>query len=204
MRQFRRTRDFVKQHASYCRGSEGVPEIALPHDSSPKQNGWNPGGKLILCTGAACSMLLDNHYGVDVLDTRMLLPRLGEFPVVVVPEINALRPELVDALKSYVEAGGRLLASGVDNIADFGADYFGFDHWRVETESPLQGHTWYFSADKDAAPLYFPSPTAPTAASRWPVPNGVSERPRPMRRGQKSFSHPMCRRNRRPDWPRSV
>lgn len=171
MRQFRRVRDFIKEHAPYCRGSEGVPEIALLHDNSPARDCRNPGDRLILCTGAACSMLLDNHYGVDVLDTRMLLPRLGEFPVVVVPEIGSLRPELVDALKSYVEAGGRLLVSGVDNIADFGADYFGFAHWRVETESPLQGRTWYFAADKDATPLYFLSNGAdgcfPLASSKW-------------------------------------
>ena len=172
MRQYRHVRDFVKARESFCRGSEGIPEIALLHDRSDSQPEREIHAWMHLPTRPATSMLLDNHYGVDVLDTRGLLPRLKEFPMVVIPETGTLKPELTAALKQYVEDGGRLLVAGVDSIANFGADYFGFAEWSVETECSFKGRPWtMLPLVKDATPYYYVSNGAdgvfPVSSEKW-------------------------------------
>lgn len=121
MRQYRKVRDFIKARESFCRGSETVPEIALLHERSDSQEERGIQNWIFLPSTPATSMLIDNHYGVDLLDARRLLPRLKDFPMVVIPETGELKPEVTDALKTYVENGGRLLVAGVDSIANFGA-----------------------------------------------------------------------------------
>lgn len=156
MRRYRKVRDFVKARAPFCRGSESVPEIALLHERGNSQPERGIQNWLFLPTVPATAMLLDNHYGVDVLDARTLLLHLKGFPMVVIPETGELKPELTAALKQYVEDGGRLLVAGVDSIANFGADYFGFADWSVETESSFEGSPWAFEPlVKDAVPYYY-------------------------------------------------
>ena len=172
LRQYRPVRDFVKARESFCRGSESVPEIALLHERSNSQPEREIQAWMHLPTRPACAMLLDNHYGVDVLDTRTLLSRLTDFPMVVIPETGELKPELTAALKQYVENGGRLLAVGVDSIANFGADYFGFAEWSVETESALKGKPWtMLPLVKDSTPYYYVSNGAdgvfPVSSAEW-------------------------------------
>ena len=69
--------------------------------------------------------LLECHYGVDLLDEWAILPRLADFPVVVVPEQNCMSDEMVAALKDYVKAGGRLLVSGAKSFDRFGEEFLG-------------------------------------------------------------------------------
>ena len=66
--------------------------------------------------------LLECHYGVDVLDEWAFLPRLARFPVVVVPEQTFLSQKMVDALKTYVRSGGKLLVSGAEAFERFGSE----------------------------------------------------------------------------------
>lgn len=171
MRQYRKVRDFIKARESFCRGSETVPEIALLHERSDSQEERGIQNWIFLPSTPATSMLIDNHYGVDLLDARGLLPRLKDFPMVVIPETGELKPEVTDALKTYVENGGRLLVAGVDSIANFGADYFGFADWSVETESSFKGAPWSFEPlVKDATPYYYLSDgdgVFPVGSAKW-------------------------------------
>ena len=93
--------------------------------------------------------LLEKHYGVDVLDEWALLPRLNEFPVVVVPERHALSDEMVAALKSYVEGGGRLMVSGSESFPTFGGKFLG-----VTKGKEVEETIYHIGTGKEAAPFY--------------------------------------------------
>lgn len=180
MRQYRKVRDFVKERAPFCRGSESVPEIALLHERSRSGKERGIQDWMVLPSRYATAMLLDNHYGVDVLGAGTLLRHLKDFPMVVIPETGELRPEVTEALKQYVENGGRLLVAGVDSIGNFGADYFGFAGWSVETESAFKGKAWAFEPlVKDAVPYYYVSNGAdgvfPVASEKWGLGTAGSE-----------------------------
>ncbi|MCD6335814.1 MAG: beta-galactosidase trimerization domain-containing protein [Candidatus Latescibacteria bacterium] len=75
--------------------------------------------------------LLENHFGVDILDEWALLPHLSEFPVVVAPEQHAMSDEMVEALKDYVERGGKLLISGAESFDRFGESFLGVTNGRL-------------------------------------------------------------------------
>jgi hypothetical protein len=80
-----------------------------------------------------CS-LLENHYGVDIMDEWALKPRLGDFPLIVAPEQDNMSDAMVDALRGYVRDGGRLLVSGAAALDRFGARFFGVSSGKVEQE----------------------------------------------------------------------
>jgi hypothetical protein len=79
--------------------------------------------------------LLECHRGVDVLDEWALLPRLSQFPVVVVPEQERMSQKMVDALKQYVRAGGKLLVAGAAVFDRFGNEFLGVKGSRVESRN---------------------------------------------------------------------
>ncbi len=60
----------------------------------------------------ALHALLESGYSVDILAEHQLAPRLGEFPLVVIPNAHKLSPEFTDAVLRYVEDGGSLLLLG--------------------------------------------------------------------------------------------
>ena len=120
---------FVKQRRSLCQGAETIPQVAILHSEHHLRA--NPTGRNLMwdvdvapVQGAVCS-LLECHYGVDLLDEWAILPRLADFPVVVVPEQNCMSDEMVAALKDYVKAGGRLLVSGAKAFDRFGEEFLG-------------------------------------------------------------------------------
>lgn len=56
--------------------------------------------------------LLELHYSVDILAEHQLMPRLAEFPLVVVPDSYKLAEDFKQALLTYVKNGGSLLLLG--------------------------------------------------------------------------------------------
>jgi hypothetical protein len=60
----------------------------------------------------ALHMLLALHYSVDILAEHQLIPRLDEFPLVVIPDSPKVGREFQEALPAYVEKGGSLLLLG--------------------------------------------------------------------------------------------
>ena len=83
--------------------------------------------------GAVFAML-ENSYGVDILDEWALLPRLTEFPMIVVPEQTDMSAEMVDALKKYTQEGGALLVSGSGMYNRFGSEFLGFAGEETEND----------------------------------------------------------------------
>ncbi len=119
---------FVKARRSLCTGTGTVPQVAVLHSehhyrSLPSKNlhwGYDTDG-----VRGAVYAILESSYGVDVLDEWALLPRLAEFPMVVVPEQDRMSDAMVGALKEYALAGGRLLVTGARCLERFGAEFFG-------------------------------------------------------------------------------
>jgi hypothetical protein len=70
--------------------------------------------------------LLDNQYSVEVLSEHHLSGRMGEYGLIVVPEIETLAPDFRAELLDYVRAGGGLLVVGA-RAANFFAPELGVD-----------------------------------------------------------------------------
>lgn len=136
--------EFVRERREICQDCETIPQIAILHSEYHVRS--TPNGKNLMYNidvdpirGATYS-LLEKHYGVDILDEWALLPRLEEFPVIVVPERDKLSQEMVEALKGYVKNGGRLLVTGAESFTPFGADFLGV------TEGKIADKATYFVA----------------------------------------------------------
>ena len=144
---------FVKKRRALCQGSESIPQIAVLHSETHlrrtvqgKNLKWDTDIKPVMGVTFA---LLENHFGVDVLDEWALLPRLAEFPVVVVPERHALSEEMVNALKEYVHGGGKLLVTGAESFERFGSAFLGVSAGKLERDA-----TYYVPAADAATPLF--------------------------------------------------
>ncbi len=107
--------DFCRARQSICQDSETVPQVVLllPADDLMRRS------ERVLHTGGvreqvegALHALLDLHYSVDVLAEWNLQQRLGEYPLVVVPDAEVLAEGFREALVEYARAGGSLLLVG--------------------------------------------------------------------------------------------
>jgi hypothetical protein len=109
--------------AAFCRAREAashksstVPQVALLLSS---ESFWDksdavfaPWGDVFLELEGALHALLNLHYSVDILAEHQLQPRLGEFPLVIIPDSHKLTGEFRKALTNYVDQGGNLLLLG--------------------------------------------------------------------------------------------
>ncbi len=153
MRRLREMGRFVKARRALCHGTETIPQVAVLHSEhharatvTGQNLFWNVDTAPV--EGAVFS-LLENHYGVDVLDEWALLPRLAEFPVVVVPEQHAMSEEMVASLKTYVRNGGKLLLSGAALFDRFGGEFLG-----VTAGTLGENMTYHLPAADGAAPVF--------------------------------------------------
>ena len=153
MRRLRAMGRFVKARRALCQETETIPQIAVLHSEhhayatvTGTNLFWNV--DVAPVEGAVFS-LLENHYGVDVLDEWALLPRLAEFPVVVVPEQCAMSAAMVAALQTYVTRGGKLLLTGAALFDRFGGDFLG-----VTPGTLVQNTTYHLPAADGATPVY--------------------------------------------------
>lgn len=144
---------FVKARRKLCGRSETLPQVAVLH-SEEHLRSTTRGESLMFSadlTGpeGATYALLENHYGADLLDEVQMLQRLDDYPVVVAPNRNAMSETLVDALKDYVQQGGRLLLTGADAWDRFGGRFLGVRKGRVEENT-----TFYLPHDDERFPAF--------------------------------------------------
>jgi hypothetical protein len=144
---------FVKARRHLCQHTETVPQIAVLHSEHHLFSDVR--GKNLLWTmdtgpvQGAVFALLENSYGVDVLDEWALLPRLAEFPLIVAPEQVRMSDEMVSALKRYVANGGNLLVTGSEMFDRFGEAFFGARSVEVQEEK-----SYALPAADGEVPLY--------------------------------------------------
>ena len=130
---------FVKARRTICQHTTTIPQVAILHSEHhlyshvrSKNLFWGPDAKSV--QGGTYS-LLENSYGVDILDEWALKSRLAEFPVIVAPEQTRMSDQMVADLIGYVEAGGSLLLTGSDMYDRFGEEFLGFRSLDVETDT---------------------------------------------------------------------
>lgn len=114
--------DVMHDVAQFCRdrqalshNAELVPQIALLHagpDAYPAE------GPLFVSIGfvdhalGVLEALLGAQHVVDIRMPHQLAGRLGDYPLIVVPEWRTLPEDFLKELRSYVHDGGNLLAIG--------------------------------------------------------------------------------------------
>ncbi len=124
----REVADFVHARRDCCFRSKPVPQVAVLHsheammEKSDRVYTW--WGTELREVEGALHALLESHYVADVMSEYMLEDRMGEYPVVVVPNSAPLTDAFVARLKAYVRDGGSLLLAGPDCVAPF-ADCLG-------------------------------------------------------------------------------
>ena len=111
-----RVADFCRERKEASFKSKTVPQVALLLSS---ESHWDKSDRVFSPWGGefddlegALHALLELHYSVDVLAEHELQPRLGEFPLVVVPDSPKLTDEFKKALLDYAQRGGSLLLLG--------------------------------------------------------------------------------------------
>ena len=144
---------FVRKRLPVCRGTVPHPQVAVLHSEHhfratvvTSKLRW--GVDTASVEGAVYS-LLENHFGVDVLDEWALASRLAEFPCIVVPEQHALSDGMVVALKRYVEEGGCLLVSGVECGARWPDRFLG-----VTGKKTASNATYCIPAGRESVPVW--------------------------------------------------
>jgi len=144
---------FVKARRAVCQRTETIPQIAVLHSEhhlfsrvTGKNLMWSGG---VTPVQGAVFALLENGYGVDILDEWALRRRIAEFPLVVAPEQTRMSDEMVADLKSYVSNGGALLLTGSDMYGRFGEEFLGFQGDVTEEKT-----TYALPADDGSVPLY--------------------------------------------------
>ena len=120
---------FVKRRRRLCQNTETLPMAAVLHSEVHYYSKCHSPNLLfgydIAPVEGATWLLSDCHYGVDILDEWAIRDKLADFPVVVVPEQIRMSDAMVDALKRYVQGGGRLFLTGVGMEQRFGLDFLG-------------------------------------------------------------------------------
>jgi hypothetical protein len=153
LRRLREVGQFIQRRRALCQGTTTIPQVAVLH-SEHHLRATTRGKNLMWSVDVApvrgaVFALLENHLGVDVLDEWALLPRLKEFPVVVVPERHALSEQMVTALRDYVRGGGRLLLTGAGVFDRFGGEFLG-----VKSAATKEKKTYHVPAADGVVALY--------------------------------------------------
>ena len=117
---FARVADFCRKRKEYCFQTESIPQVAILHSETSYYRHNDPLYNFAEANQpmeGALHAVLENGYSADILNEEMLVERMGEYPVVVVPEQTHVPETVRQALAAYVENGGRLLLSG-DFVAE--------------------------------------------------------------------------------------
>jgi len=122
---------FCRERKAYCFKTESIPQVAVLHSQTAYfRQKDREAGRLYDRSPASRAMegavhaVLENGFSVDILNEETLLARMADYPVVVVPEQEAVPEQVVDGLRKYVRAGGKVLLSGA-HVAETYPDLVG-------------------------------------------------------------------------------
>jgi hypothetical protein len=109
---------FCHARREFCFGTETVPQIGLLLSRrglyAEGNRLFGPWGELTEPLKGMLHALLELHYSVDVMAEHQLYRRLGDYPMIVVPERTPMDDRMKDSLTAYVREGGTLLLVGID------------------------------------------------------------------------------------------
>ena len=108
--------DFCRARQSVSFRSTTVPQVALLQSA---ETYWDEADNTAFgraacreVTKGALYALLESHYSVDILSEHQILPRVQEFPVIVIPDAYKLTDDFRQSLLRYVDNGGSLVLLG--------------------------------------------------------------------------------------------
>ena len=107
--------DFCRPRQAVSHKSTSVPQVALLLSTETQLDRSDAVFHFSGTTDAmegALHALLECNYSVDLLAEHQLQPKLGEFPLVVIPDSYKLADPFRQALLDYVKRGGSLLLLG--------------------------------------------------------------------------------------------
>jgi len=106
--------------------TEPVPQVALllPVENFRARTArvYAPWDDSLRPVHGALHALLESGYSVDVLAEHQLQGRLAQYPLVVLPECQALAEGFREALGEYLAAGGSILCIGAEAAALFAGE----------------------------------------------------------------------------------
>lgn len=114
------TAKFCRERQALCHRSMPVPQVALLLSTAGhyhKINGLF--NRDLSCVSGVLQALLETQHSVEVVSEHQLQGRLGEYPLIVVPEWAYLEPAFRDDLVAYAKKGGSLLLVGPKSAALF-------------------------------------------------------------------------------------
>lgn len=114
------TAKFCRERQALCHHAMPVPQVALllSTESHYRKINWLFNRELT-CVSGVLQALLEAQNSVEVVNESQLKGRLGDYPLIVVPEWAYLAPEFRDELRVYVRKGGCLLLVGPKSAALF-------------------------------------------------------------------------------------
>lgn len=114
---------FCRERQAVCHQSEAVPQIGLILSTDwfyqTLQRPFSPWPDVLLPLQGILKLLLDGQNAVDLVSEHHLAGRIQEYPLLVLPETEPLRPKFRKALLDYVHKGGNLLIVGPKAAAQF-------------------------------------------------------------------------------------
>jgi len=142
--------DFVKARKEVCWHSDTIPNAVILHSENDfyAQKSANIWEYETSHLDGAAQVLLDNSIATDLMDEWALLKQIEKFPLVVAPSQESMSPEAVEALKTYVRNGGKLLVTGPEVYDTLGTEFLGVTDAGIAAE-----HSYHLPAGEERFPL---------------------------------------------------
>ena len=128
---------FCRKRKEFCHKTDTIPQVAILHSQTAYYRHNDPLFNFAAANQpmeGALHAVLENGCSADILNEDALIERLARYPMVIVPEQAEVPQKVIDALRTYVRNGGRLLLSG-SQIAVQYADLAGVEAVEGQLES---------------------------------------------------------------------
>ncbi len=114
---------FCRARQALCHGAEPAPQVGLLLSTAGHYRLINGlFNRDLSRVSGVLQALLESQHSVEVVGEHQVAGRLGEYPLIVVPEWEYLEPEFRSDLMGYVRGGGHLLLIGPATAAMFAED----------------------------------------------------------------------------------
>lgn len=136
---------FCRERQPFCHRAEPVPQIALlyPAESAYRKfrRPFSPWAGELDGMKGVLQMLLDKQFSADVQMDHQIRNRMGQYPLIVLPEWDFLNESLRQDLLAYVRDGGNLLLIGPQTAALFAKELgVDFDGAKVDAQFRFLSH----------------------------------------------------------------
>ncbi|MEA4822612.1 MAG: beta-galactosidase trimerization domain-containing protein [Clostridiaceae bacterium] len=117
--------EFVRARKTFCHNAAPVPQVGVVLSEkafyADNSRPFTPPTAYTADLRGLVHLLLDARHSVEFLPTYYALScELSAYPVLVVPELDRIEPELRKKLEAYVANGGSLLLTGAHTAEVFG------------------------------------------------------------------------------------